>query len=72
MESNTQEKRFPAEYVKKAQNLIQARDQAEKEMRENLPPAKGRDDRLSGQLRELDMQLRIDLAALRKEYGIDS
>jgi hypothetical protein len=65
-----QEKKYPVEYVKRAKELVDARKQAEKDLRDSLTPAKGRDDRLCGQLRELDEQLRIDLAALRTEFGV--
>ena len=69
LESSTAE--FPDEYTKRVQQLIDKRKQDEEELRKSLTPFSGRDDRLSAQLRSLDIQLRIDIANLRKEYNLE-
>ena len=63
--------KFPAEYVTRASTLVQKRKDDEDALRASLGETYGRDDRLSGQLLQLDMQLRKELDDLRKEYGIE-
>lgn len=70
LELNTEE--MPDEYIIRADKLIKAREQAEIDLRAALPSVTGIDDRLNGELHRLDIQLRKDLALLRKEYGIES
>jgi hypothetical protein len=67
---NTPENDLPDEYLERAHQLIEERKRKEEEMRSALSPMMGRDDRLSGRLYQLDMQLRKDIAALRAEYGL--
>ena len=69
LESSTAE--FRNEYAKRAQILIDKRKQDEEELRKSLAPFSGRDDRLSSKLYNLDIQLRKDIANLRKEFNID-
>lgn len=71
-ELNTQEIDYPDEYLKKADELIKARELKEAELRKNYTPIGGRDDRLSSQIRELDLQLRHDIDELRKKYNLKS
>ena len=69
LESSTAE--FPDEYVKRARALLKKREEDEKALYKSLTSSPGRDDRLSAQLRSLDIQLRIDIANLRKEYNLE-
>lgn len=71
-ELSTQEIHYPDEYLKKADELIEIRELKEAELRKNYTPIGGRDDRLSLQLRQLDLQLRADIAELRKHYHLNS
>lgn len=66
------EQAFPDEYVKRARALVAMRRAEEERLRAELPESKGRDDRLSRILFDMDTKLRKDLAALRKEYGIET
>ena len=68
LESSTVE--FPDEYTKRAQQLIDKRKQDEEELRKSLASFPGRDDRLSSKLYNLDIQLRKDIAKLRKEFNL--
>ena len=70
-ESNIEGLQLPDEYVEKAHQLVEQRKQKEEELRQGFSRAMGRDDRLSGQLYQLDLQLRKDIAALRAEYGLE-
>ncbi len=70
LESNTYESKLPNEYIEKANKLIQKRHQDEEDYRKKLAPFKGRDDRMNPICRKLDLQLRKDLAELRKEYNL--
>lgn len=62
---------YPYEYLRRAHALIAKREEDENELRNSLSPVSGRDDRLSVQLRSLDIQLRKDIAKLRKEYNLE-
>ncbi len=69
LESSTVE--YHDEYIKRAQHLIAKREQDEKELRESLSSASGRDDRLNAKLQKLDIQLRKDISELRNEFNLD-
>lgn len=69
-ESNIEGLQLPDEYTERAHQLVEQRKRKEEELRQSLSHAMGRDDRLSGQLYQLDLQLRKDIAALRAEYGL--
>ncbi len=71
LESNTKEVNLPVEYLEKARKLAAKRMDAEENLYKNHPTFNGRDDSLSPKIRELDMQFRRDLTALRKEYLLD-
>lgn len=70
-ESSTYDSQLPDEYVKQARELIKKRIQDEENYRKKLAPFKGRDDRMNPICRKLDLQLRKDIAELRKKYGLD-
>ena len=67
-----QEILYPDEYLRESENLIKIRKQKEIELRQKYTPVNGRDDRLSSQIRELDLQLRHDINELRKKYNLKS
>lgn len=71
MELNTQGSQLPDEYVKKARELVKKRYQDEENYRKELTPFNGRDDRMNPICRKLDLQLRKDIAELRKQYNLD-
>lgn len=71
LELNTQEPQLPDTYITKAKELVEKRKKDEENLRRNLQPINGTDDRLSAQLFELDKQLRKDITDLRKEYNLN-
>lgn len=62
---------MPDTYITKAKELVEKRKKDEENLRRNLQPINGTDDRLSAQLFELDKQLRKDITDLRKEYNLN-
>lgn len=69
LKSNTPE--LPDEYIKRAGELADKYNELEKEYRKQLGVVNGRDDRMSPILKKLTLQLREDIAKLRKEFNLD-
>ncbi|MCM1508521.1 MAG: hypothetical protein NC177_15530 [Ruminococcus flavefaciens] len=70
-ESNILDKKFPDEYLVKSQKLIDEYEKSLDEYRNQLTHFEGRDDRMNPIQKRLTVELRHNIAKLRKEYNLD-